>query len=403
MKKKQKRIGKPSWLLYSLYIYISALIFRIRGVRLNIDRSGLADLKGPALILCPHISVKDHIIVGLALMPHRPTFVLSEHFMTRPAIRPFLVRFGRVITKKMFCPDAGTILNIMRAKKEGNIILLFPEGRLGSAFHSLPVTPGTAELVKRLGVSVYSVTGNGAALAFPKWGEKYRRGKISVTTNKLLSSEDILNMPTDEISDLLDKAMYHNDEKAMDGEKYLCKNTAEGLDGIFYMCPECESEFTLETKRNRIKCLFCGFETSLTNNYRFTAGRMKTINQWFDFQLEKLSPDTVLEDEVKIGAADKNGNMNLEAGFGKVRMDKDSFTLDGEVYGEKITLKRETGKIGGTPYTPMKEFDIYYDKRLLYLMPNDRRKIMKYVNLVDKASQGGFGKTNSNAASEKIN
>ncbi len=56
MKKKQKKIGRPCPVLYHMYLYTAALILRIHGVRLKIDRSGIKDMRGPALILAPHIS-----------------------------------------------------------------------------------------------------------------------------------------------------------------------------------------------------------------------------------------------------------------------------------------------------------------------------------------------------------
>ena len=40
------------------------------------------------------------------------------------------------------------------------------------------------------------------------------------------------------------------------------------------------------------------------------------------------------------------------------------------------------------PCTPSREFDIYCNKKLLYLMPDDKRRIVKYVTLVDKVCEG---------------
>lgn len=76
-----------------------------------------------------------------------------------------------VIPKKMFCPDIKTILSIMRAKESGNLIVLFPEGRLTCFGHSLQVTDGTADLVKKLAVPVYMISEDGAYKSFPKWGQ----------------------------------------------------------------------------------------------------------------------------------------------------------------------------------------------------------------------------------------
>ncbi len=381
---KSKKIGRPLPVLYQLYIAAAVAICRLRGVKIITDRSGVSDIRGPALILSPHISLKDHIITGWTLIKHRPTFVLSEHFVAKPFLGFILRRFGHVITKKMFCPDTSTILGILRARKEGNIIVMFPEGRLNAVAHSQPVAKGTAELVKKLGIDVYTIVGNGAALAFPKWGRKYRRGVIKVTTQKTLEAQKIREMSVSEISHVIDAAIYHDDEKAMAGMKYICKNTADGLDKILYKCPECKEEYSIYAKGCQVGCSSCGFKTSLTQDYIFTNGRMRSPNEWFYWQIDELSLDTVMEDNIKIGAVNKNGIMDYNAGSGHVRLDKDSIYLSGEIFGEHTELSKSTANIGGMPYTPSREFDIYYDKRLLYLMPQNKRRIVKYVTLVDK-------------------
>lgn len=378
------RQGRPIAVLYHLYILISVAIMRLKGVKI-VNKSEVKGIKGPAIVLAPHISMKDHIIVGWALFPKRPTFVLSEHFMSKPFLGRALRMFGKVISKKMFCPDAGTIRGIMRAKAENNIIVLFPEGRLNAAFHSLPVTPGTAELVKKLGIDVYTVAGHGSGLTFPKWGEKFRKGNITITGEKVMSAEEIGEMSVEHIASVIDAIILHDDEKASEGIRYKCKDTAKGLDGILYKCPECGSEFTLSAGNNRISCSACGFETELLDTYRFASGKMASVNEWFYWQRESLDMDRVLEDDIKIGAVGENGIMDFDAGNGHVRMTKDDFYLKGSVFGEDIEFTKKTSSIGGTPYTPMREFDIYYDKKLLYLMPEDRRRIMLYVEMVDKA------------------
>ena len=187
-KKRRKKIGRPNRIIYNIGFGILLLYFRIFvGTRFKFDRSGLNDLKsGPALIISPHISGIDHIVVGWECKKYLPTFVLSEHLFSKPLIRFILTRFAHAIPKKMFYPDAGTIMGILRAKSEGNVIVLFPEGRMNAVAHTYPVTPGTAELVKKLSVPVYCVTGTGAALADPKWYKGFRRGLVTVKAERVL-------------------------------------------------------------------------------------------------------------------------------------------------------------------------------------------------------------------------
>ncbi len=387
MAKTGKRIGRPNRIIYNLGFGALRLWLRVRnGIKFRFDRSGLSDLKtGPALIIAPHISGLDHITVGIACKKYLPTFVLSEHLFSKPLIRFILKNFAHAVPKRMFDADVGTVMGIMRAKGEGNVIVLFPEGRMNAAPHSYPVNPGTAGLIKRLGIPVYCVTGNGAALADPKWYKGFRRGVIDVKTSKVLSAEEISNLSVEDISEIVDKAIYHDDEKAMAGLRYPAKDTVKGLDSIIYKCPECGAEFSLTAENCRVSCSACGFSTELTDSYRFTSGKMKSINDWFYWQIDMLDLGGVMEEDIKIGAVDKKGNMDMNAGEGHIRLDKNRLSLKGKVFGEDIEYDVGLDILGGAPYTPNKEFDIYYRKRLLYIQPKDPKTVVKWVTFIDKA------------------
>lgn len=387
MSKAKKKIGRPNRFLFYAGFGVLRLYFRVFvGTRFRFDRSGLSDLKeGPALIIAPHISGIDHITVGTACQKYTPTFVLSEHLFSKPLIRFILKNFAHAIPKKMFCADAGTIMGIMRAKSEKNVIILFPEGRMNAVANTYPVTQGTAELVKRLEIPVYCVTGNGAALADPKWYKGFRKGLVDVKTSKVFDADELRTLSIKEISDRIDTAIKHDDEKAMAGLRYPAKDTVKGLDGILYKCPECGEEFRLIAENCFVKCQNCGFKTRLTDDYRFTDGKFRSINEWFYWQIDMLDINSVMEEDIKIGAVNKKGDMELSAGEGHIRLDRDRLTLNGNFFDEKIDYSCELSALGGTPYTPNKEFDIYYKKKLLYLQPKDTRSVVKWVTFIDKS------------------
>ena len=99
---KQKKIKKPNRIIYFILYHLISLFLRIK-CKATFDRSGLEGLKGPALVLCPHISNMDFLLVAAALYPQRPTFVVSRHFLARPAIRWFLEGM-HVIPRKCSVP-----------------------------------------------------------------------------------------------------------------------------------------------------------------------------------------------------------------------------------------------------------------------------------------------------------
>lgn len=382
-----KGFPKPNpWIYYPASVIVR-LFLRFR-LNTRYDTKALKGIRGPAFVVCPHVSNIDFLLVAIALLPHRPTFVVSQHFMTHPKIRWILEKM-QVIPKKMFCPDIKTILSIMRAKESGNIIVLFPEGRLTCFGHSLQVTDGTAELVKKLGVPVYRISEDGAYKAFPKWGKAgFRKGRILVRAEKLLEAEAISSMSLAEIHDALERAILHDEDKLFPDVRYHCKAPALGLDGILYKCPSCLAEFRMETDARRISCAACGFSAELDETYRLHGAPFTHINDWYFWQESLLDLDTPLESETILAAVGSDGNMDKNAGSGRVFMDRETIRYTGTCFGEPLEFTEKTADIKAFPASVASHFDIYHKKQLynMHLRP-DPREVIKWVSYLDKLTR----------------
>ena len=383
----KKTIKKPNAFLYYLASLIIAPYLKFR-LHTSYDRSGIRNIETPSIVVCPHVSNIDFLLVAMALFPHRPTFVVSQHFMAKPKIRR-LLEIMHVIPKKMFCPDVKTILNIMRAKESGNIIVIFPEGRLSCFGHSLQVTDGTAELIKKLGVSVYTICENGAYKTLPKWGKAGARpGRIEVTSAKLIDSSDLAAMTIDEINAVLDKAILHDEDAVLTDVTYKYKSPALGLDGILYKCPECLSEFETVSDDHSITCLRCGFSSRLDEKYRLNGGPFERINDWFFWQENLIDLDTPLETDCLVGTTDSDGYMDMKAGQGHITMDRENIRFTGTCCGEPLEFTESTSVIKGFPASVGNHFDIYHKKQLYYIKPQpDSRMTIKWVAYLDKLTK----------------
>ena len=386
-KTSKKVIKKPNPFLYYLASLVIAPYLKFR-LHTTYDRSGIRDIETPSIVVCPHVSNIDFLLVAVALFPHRPTFVVSQHFMAKPKIRRIL-EIMHVIPKKMFCPDVKTILNIMRAKESGNIIVIFPEGRLSCFGHSLQVTDGTAELIKKLGISVYTICENGAYKTLPKWGKSGARpGRIEVTSAKLIDSADLADMTIDEINAVLDQAILHDEDAILTDVTYKCKSPALGLDGILYKCPQCMSEFETVSDEHSITCRRCGFRADLDEKYRLSGGPFERINDWFFWQEALIDLDTPLETDCLVGTTDTDGYMDMKAGKGHITMDRENIHFVGTCCGESLEFTESTSVIKGFPSSVGSHFDIYHKKQLYYIMPQpDPRMSIKWVAYLDKLTK----------------
>ena len=387
-KSKSKKIGKVNPIFYTVAQFFVRLIFT-KKYNITYDNDIAKDIKGPAIVVGTHTCDQDHILSALTLYPVRPTYIVSEHFI-RNKKTARLLKIMHVITKKMFTPDVSTIMNILRAKKEDAVIVIFPEGRLSCYGRTLPVTDGTAELIKKLGVNLYAWKAEGAYLTFPKWRNKgdNRPGKINASVKLLLTADEVAEKSVDEIREITEAAILHDDEVAMDGIEYKSDTMAEGVDKVIFKCPMCLKEGEITAEGNHIKCS-CGLDASLDTGYKLHSAPFDSINKWFEWQQESL--DTVgghLFTKARLGCCGEDGFMDPNAGEGEVYIDKDKFTLSGVMHGEKIEFETKPEVITAFPITPGEHFDIYHNGRLIYVYPQpNMNDSVKWVCFLDNLMQ----------------
>ena len=384
-KNSKKKIGKANWFLYTFAHAFMRLKYQ-RKYRIKLDKKEVKNIKGPAIVIGSHTCDLDHILSGFTLYPIRPTYIVSEHFMHNPSTAKFL-KLMHVITKKMFTPDVSTIMNIMRSKNENAVIVIFPEGRLSCYGHTLPVADGTAELIKKLGVNVYSWKAEGAYLSFPKWRDKgdTRRGRINASIKLLLTAEEVAEKNVSEIKEITEKAVLHDDEVAMQGVEFKCEDIARGVDKILFKCPKCLKEGTITSGEGHIRCE-CGFDATLDSFYRLHNAPFERINEWFEWQQNSIDTDTEsIYSKVRLGCCKEDGFMDAFAGEGEAYIDKDTFKLSGTLHGEKIEFEVNPEKIVAFPVTPGDHFDVYHGGQLIYVYPEPNlNSVVKWVCFLDK-------------------
>ena len=384
-KKSKKKIGKVNPIVY-FFVYAALKRKYTKRYGIKFDRSVAKDIKGPAFVVATHTCDQDHIISALTLYPLRPTYVVSDHFMRDPKTAR-LLKLMKVIPKKMFSADVSTIISIMRAKNENAVIVIFPEGRLSCYGRTLPITEGTAELIKKLGINLYSWKAEGAYLTFPKWREpgENRCGRINSSVKLLLTADEIKEKSVSEIKEITANAILNDDELAMDGVEYKSDAMANGLDKILYKCPKCQKEGGITAEGNTVKCE-CGLEATLDNYYKLHGAPFERVNDWFAWQQNSIDTECEhLEAKVKLGCPGEDGFMDENAGEGEAYIDKDVFRLSGTLHGEAIEFSISPEKIGAFPITPGRHFDIYHHGKLIYVYPQpDERLSVKWVCFLDK-------------------
>ena len=381
----KKKIGRVNPILYAAIYAVMKIKFS-RKYHVTFDKEAVKNLKGPAIVVATHSCDQDHILSALTLYPVRPTYIVSEHFI-RNKKTARLLKLMHVITKKMFTPDVSTIMNVLRAKKENAVIFIFPEGRLSAYGHTLPITEGTAELIKKLGVDLYVWQAKGAYLTFPKWRDKGddRIGRIDCSVKLLLSADEVANADVEQIKSITREAICLDDELAMDGVEYKAKDMTRGLDRILFKCPKCMREDTLVTGDDHIRC-DCGLDATLDSRYKLHNAPFTRVNEWFEWQQASMDTENgCLKTKARLGTVGEDGFMDPSAGSGEVYIDKNVFTLSGMLHGERVEFTVRSEKIGAFPVSPGDHFDIYHNGKLIYVYPKPNLNAsVKWVCFLDK-------------------
>ena len=195
-------------------------------------------------------------------------------------------------------------------------------------------------------------------------------------------------MPTEDVRALIGRSLLHDEETAMAGVRYRAKDLTEGLDGILYTCAQCGSVGTTTAGGNRIRCTACGLDAELDGYYRLHGAPVGSINEWFYRQQNGIDLSVPLTSEVRIGTVGDDGLMCENAGHGVATLNREEFTLSGEVFGEVLSFRLTPEQIGAFPITVGKHFDVYYHNRLYYVYPlPDMRATVLWVSYMDRLAE----------------
>jgi 1-acyl-sn-glycerol-3-phosphate acyltransferase len=139
----------------------------------RLEKSGLDHIpeRGPAVLVCNHVSFVDALVIAAAC--RRPIRFVMDHNIFRIPLLSFVFRTGRAIP---IAParEAPELLDraydeIARALEAGDLIAIFPEGRITDTGELLPFRPGIRRIVERTPVPVIPMALKGL------WGSFFSR------------------------------------------------------------------------------------------------------------------------------------------------------------------------------------------------------------------------------------
>ncbi|MDR3164514.1 MAG: 1-acyl-sn-glycerol-3-phosphate acyltransferase [Synergistaceae bacterium] len=174
-----------SRVFYRLVQNVFMLFFRLYN---RLEVYGLSNIpsEGPMIVASNHASFADPPLIG-AVFPIRLRYLAKESLFRVPLLG-FLIRtLGAVPVTRGDSQRAGAVMKLLLALlKEGESVLLFPEGSRSANGRLGPIEPGAAYLSVKTGFPVLPVYVKGSFEAWPKSRALPRPSKMKLTISHLI-------------------------------------------------------------------------------------------------------------------------------------------------------------------------------------------------------------------------
>lgn len=138
---------------------------------------------GGVIVAANHASYLDPLVVGAALK-RRATYMAKEGLFKIPAIGEFVRSFSFPVRRDR--PQPSTIKEAVRRLKNGELIVMFPEGGRSAGGSILDAKRGVAVIAALSRVPVVPALVRGTDASLPVGGRLLRPAKITVTFGKPL-------------------------------------------------------------------------------------------------------------------------------------------------------------------------------------------------------------------------
>jgi 1-acyl-sn-glycerol-3-phosphate acyltransferase len=158
----------PEFLMRFLAWLLLHSVHRVKGV--NIDR---LPEEGAAVLVCNHVSYMDAIVIG-AYSPRPIRFVMDHRIFQIPFLS-WIFKTAKAIPIASGKEDPWLMekayIDIAKALHEGELVCIFPEGRLTSTGDMNEFRGGVMKILERSPVPVFPMALRGL------WGSFLTRGK----------------------------------------------------------------------------------------------------------------------------------------------------------------------------------------------------------------------------------
>lgn len=268
-------------------------------------------MKPPYFLLCNHNSFMDFKIMTRAIFPHRANYVVAiDGFIGFE----WLLRAVGCICNRKFTKSVSLVRNMLYARDNGNIVVLFPEARYSLCGTTALLPESLGKMVKKMNIPVVTLIMHGHHINSPFWHTGNRKIKpVESEIKVLLTQGETQELSVDEINARLADAFQYDDYAWQKENSVLVKNKtrAEGLHKVLYQCPACRSEYKMSSSGSELNCESCGKTWVMSELGELSARSGKTefthIPDWYEWERANVRR------EVEAGTYSLSANVRIES------------------------------------------------------------------------------------------
>ena len=246
-----------------------------------------------------YIVVSNHVtdfdMLGVtASFPNQMYYVASEHVARMKLLYKIVKWAFAPIMRPKGASAAATTMEMVRKARKGDSVCLFAEGVRSWDGVTWPIVPATGKLVKTAGCGLVTYRIEGGYFASPMWsGASIRRGYFHGAPVNVYTAEQLKEMTAAEVQAAIERDLYEDAyaRQRVAPKRYRCKNPAEGLENLLYICPKCGSYDSFHSRKDTVSCGSCGMSFRYNDFGFLEDAPFETVQDFSAWQKEQAAAD----------------------------------------------------------------------------------------------------------------
>ena len=370
---KNRKIKKPNQFIAKIVQLAFKNISKKRNAEFVYTDEFLKLKDSQVIYLCQHKSALDYIYFFSGVKNLNVNILCGYQNVFQRKVFGLLKSLG-VIAKMLYQPDLQATAQMLQAVKNGSSLAIFPEGIQSTSGSTHPINPATKNFIKK--------------------------GKITVTFDRLFSSEDCKNLSQEQLHNALLERFKYNEFDEFEGKKVAFhgkKPDIYGLDNVIFKCPHCNNEYAFTTHNDQMTCN-CGFAIKMDDYYNISSINktlpFKNIDEWYKWQRSRIANE-ILDDNYSISTKVTIGNINVKKldnnyslqyhGEGVLTLNNKGLTYDGYFDGENVSMFFEPKQVYSLTMSLKYDLDLYYKGTYFnFKLLENQKQVAKWMIMAEE-------------------